>query len=432
MPENANSRLFKRAKKVIPGGVNSPVRAFGAVGGRPLFIRRAKGAYLYDVTGRRYIDYCLSWGPLILGHANRYVLDEVARVMAKGTSFGACTELEVQLAEALVDAIESVQKVRLVSSGTEAVMTAIRLARGYTGRDKIIKFAGCYHGHVDYLLIKAGSGPTTLGVPSSPGVPHSSAKHTVVCRYNDIGAVQRAFDRYGRQLAAVIVEPVAGNMGVVPPKNGFLRKLRELCTEYGSVLIFDEVITGFRLNYGSLQSAKDGFGVEADLTCLGKIIGGGFPIGAVGGRAELMDSLAPQGKIYQAGTLSGNPVCVAAGLATLKLLKAQSPYPSLAAATEGLCQRISQLLQQHRIKHTINRLGSMFTVFFNNGPVTDYATATRCDTSRYAKFFRGMLQAKVYLPPSQFESCFISTEHTQADFDKTVAAVAATLRQSGW
>lgn len=420
MSNNKNLSLFHRAGKVIPGGVNSPVRAFKAVHASPIFVKKAKGPYIYDANGKRYIDYCLSWGPMILGHANRYVLDHVKKVMAKGTSFGIPTELETRLAKMITTAIDSVEKVRLVSSGTEAVMTAIRLARGSTGRDKIIKFIGCYHGHVDHLLVKAGSGATTFGAPSSPGVPKDFIKHTILVPYNDIQKLEKAFKRYSGKIAAVIVEPVAGNMGVVLPKNGFLKTIRKLCTKNRSLLIFDEVITGFRLTYGSVQKLFD---VKADLTCLGKIIGGGFPIGACGGKAELMDNLAPNGSIYQAGTLSGNPVCVAAGIATLKLLKSQNPYPRLDRLTKQLCSQISHALQKARVAHTINHIGSTFTLFFNPHPVTDYASATKSDTDKYAKYFKAMLKAGIYLPPSQFEACFISTEHSQKDLNKTIAAL---------
>jgi glutamate-1-semialdehyde 2,1-aminomutase len=420
MGTGRSNRLFGRARKVIPGGVNSPVRAFKAVGAAPIFIEKAKGAYLYDADGNKYIDYCLSWGPLILGHARREVLEEVKKAMAKGTRFGIPTMRETQLAEMIAGAIDSVEKVRLVSSGTEAVMTAVRLARGVTGRDRIIKFSGCYHGHVDHLLVKAGSGAMTLGAPSSPGVPKDFTKHTILLPYNDTEAVKRAFNKHRGKIAAVIVEPVAGNMGVVPPKKGFLKAIRSECTKNKSLLIFDEVITGFRVGYGSVQEL---FGVKADLTCLGKVIGGGFPIGACGGKAKFMDKLAPDGQVYQAGTLSGNPVCVAAGIATLKLLKSERPYPVLARKTEKLCDAISQVLTQRGIAHSINRIGSMFTVFFNGGAVTDCDSAMKSDTKRYAKYFRGMLKAGIYLPPSQFEANFISTEHKQRDFDKTIRAV---------
>jgi glutamate-1-semialdehyde 2,1-aminomutase len=340
--------------------------------------------------------------------------------MAKGTSFGIPTELETQLAEMIVQAIPSVEKVRLVSSGTEAVMTAIRLARGCTGRDKIIKFIGCYHGHVDHMLVQAGSGAMTLGAPSSPGIPKDFTKHTILLPYNNAEMLAKAMDKYQDRIAAIIVEPIAGNMGVVPPQEDFLKTMRKLCTSNGSVLIFDEVITGFRVRYGSVQ---DVFGVKADLTCLGKIIGGGFPIGACGGRAKLMNKLAPMGQVYQAGTLSGNPVCVAAGIATLKLLKSKAIYSGLDRATGKLCDGIKEALTEQGVQHTINRIGSMFTLFFNADPVTDYVSAAKSDTRKYAKFHPAMLKEGVYMPPSQFEACFLSAKHTQKDIDRTIAAV---------
>ncbi|MHC4636334.1 MAG: glutamate-1-semialdehyde 2,1-aminomutase [Planctomycetota bacterium] len=423
MSTSKNARLFSNASKVIPGGVNSPVRAFKAVGAKPIFIAKAKGAYLFDEQGKKYIDYCLSWGPMILGHARKEVLDEVKKVMSKGTSFGIPTKLETELATMIVQAVSSIEKVRLVSSGTEAVMTAIRLARGTTGRDKIIKFIGCYHGHVDHMLVQAGSGATTLGAPSSPGVPKDFTKHTILLPYNDLEAVENAFDKYSGKIAAVIVEPIAGNMGVIPGKGTFLKGLRKLCTSNGSILIFDEVITGFRVGYGG---AQEFYNIKADLTCLGKIIGGGFPIGACGGKAKIMDNLSPGGKVYQAGTLSGNPVCVAAGIATLKLLKSRKPYKSLAAETERLCIRIHEALDQRGIEHTINRMASMFTLFFNSSAVTDYTSAIRSDTSKYARFFNSMLKEGIYIPPSQFEACFLSTEHKQKDLEKTIAAISKT------
>jgi len=399
MKTRNNERLFRQASKVIPGGVNSPVRAFKSVGAKPIFIEKARGAILFDADDNRYIDYCLSWGPMILGHANRAVLDEVRKVMSRGTSYGIPTRLETTLAEMIVAAVESIDKVRLVSSGTEAVMTAIRLARGVTGRDKIIKFAGCYHGHVDHMLVQAGSGLTTLGTPSSPGVPADFAKHTLLAPYNDPEAVEKLFDRHGEAIAAVIVEPVAGNMGVVPATGAFLKRLRRLCNKNKSLLIFDEVIT------------------------LGKIIGGGFPIGAIGGRAAVMKHLSPEGAVYQAGTLSGNPVCVAAGIATLRQLKATNPYPRLEAMTIGLCTQIGEILNAMGIEHTINQVGSMFTLFFNPRPVTDYDTATKSDTKKYAAYFTRMLEAGIYLPPSQFEANFLSTAHTETHINKTLAAI---------
>ncbi len=415
-----SNKLFRDAIKVIPGGVNSPVRAFKAVGKKPIFIDKAKGPYLYDADDNKYIDYCLSWGPMILGHAHTQVLNHVKKVMAKGTSFGIPTELETRLAMMIVEAIDTIEKVRLVNSGTEAVMTAIRLARAATGRDKVIKFIGCYHGHVDHMLVKAGSGAVTFGTPSSPGVPKDFTKHTIPLPYNNVETLEKAFNKYKDKIAAVIVEPIAGNMGVVLPERGFLKTIRRLCNKYKSILIFDEVITGFRIQYGSVQ---DLYGVKGDLTCLGKIIGGGFPIGACGGKAKLMDNLSPQGPVYQAGTLSGNPVCVAAGITTLKLLKSKKPYSALERSTKKLCAGISQELQKRNVKHTINHIGSMFTVFFNSGPVTDYASAIKSDTSMYTKFHTAMLKAGIYLPPSQFEACFVSTEHKQIDFDKTISAV---------
>ena len=415
-----NSKSFQKAKKVIPGGVNSPVRAFKAVGAKPIFIEKAIAQYLYDIEGNKYIDYCLSWGPMILGHANKKVLSEVRKVMAKGTSFGIPTELETKLANMIVTAIDSVEKIRLVSSGTEAVMTAIRLARGCTKRDKIIKFIGCYHGHVDHLLVQAGSGAMTLGTPSSLGVPKDFAKHTILLPYNKPQLLEKTFKKYADKIAAVIVEPIAGNMGVILPKPDFLKTIRRLCTKNKSILIFDEVITGFRIRYGSVQEL---FGIKADLTCLGKIIGGGFPIGACGGRASLMDNLAPDGPVYQAGTLSGNPVCVAAGIATLKLLKSQNPYHRLNHLTQELCQRMSAALEKAKVEHTINQIGSMFTLFFNPNHVSDYNSAIKSDTARYANYFTKMLSAGIYLPPSQFEACFLSTEHTEKDLDKTIAAI---------
>jgi glutamate-1-semialdehyde 2,1-aminomutase len=420
MGQTANSRLFNRALKVIPGGVNSPVRAFKAVGGRPIFIEKAKGAYMWDAAGRKYVDYCMSWGPMILGHARAEVLSAVRSAMERGTSYGVSTEAEVELAEMIVKAIPSIEKVRLVSSGTEAVMTAIRLARGATGRDKVLKFIGCYHGHVDHLLAAAGSGVMTLGLPGSPGVPEDFTKHTILVPYNDESAVKQAFARHGKSIAAAIVEPVAGNMGVVVPKKGFLKTIRSECTKHGSILVFDEVITGFRLTYGSVQSLCC---VKADLTCLGKIIGGGFPIGACCGKAAIMDNLAPQGKVYQAGTLSGNPVCVAAGIATLKLLKELRPYSKLEKSAVDFCREISGIMTAKGVRHRINAAGSMWTLFFTADDVTDYDSAMLCKTDCYARFFAAMLKAGIYLPPSQFEACFLSTAHSQTDIQRTLEAI---------
>jgi len=420
MKNKTNAQLFEKAKKVIPGGVNSPVRAFKSVDAKPIFIHKAKGPFLWDEDDNRYIDYCLSWGPMILGHADKGVLSTVKKVMDNGTSYGIPTALETQLAEMIVDAFESIDKVRLVSSGTEAVMTAIRLARGATERDKVVKFIGCYHGHVDHMLVNAGSGLMTLGSPSSPGVPKDFAKNTLPAPYNNHEAVEKLFAKYSGQIAAVIVEPVAGNMGVVLPKPGFLKKLRALCTKNKALLIFDEVITGFRLTYGGAQTL---YNVKPDLTTLGKIIGGGFPIGAVGGKSSLMNKLSPEGSIYQAGTLSGNPVCVAAGIETLRQLKAQNPYKKLASMTEALCGGICQTLAAKGIPNTINQIGSMFTLFFNDNKVTDYTTAAKSDTKRYGQYFRHMLENGIYLPPSQFEANFLSTAHTEKHLDRTLAAI---------
>lgn len=421
MQNRKSIQSFKKAQKVIPGGVNSPVRAFKSVGASPIFIDRAKGAFLYDEDGNRYIDYCLSWGPMILGHANRDVLAEVRKTMAKGTSYGVPTSLETRLAEMIVAAFDSIDKVRLVSSGTEAVMTAIRLARGATGRDMIIKFIGCYHGHVDHMLVSAGSGLMTLGAPSSPGVPKDFAKNTLLAPYNDSQAVESLFKKYQNRIAAVIVEPVAGNMGTVLPKPNFLKQLRSLCTKNQSLLIFDEVISGFRLAYGGAQTL---YKIKPDLTTLGKIIGGGFPIGAVGGKAAIMNKLSPEGSIYQAGTLSGNPVCVAAGIATLTQLKTLNPYRNLESLTTYLCENIGRILNTKGIPHRINQIGSMFTLFFNENDVIDYRSAVKSDTRRYADYFRQMLNQGIYLPPSQFEANFISTSHTPKHIDQTLSIIS--------
>ncbi len=420
MKNTKNKRLFANAKKVIPGGVNSPVRAFNAVDASPIFIEKAKGQYLYDADGNKYIDYCLSWGPMILGHANKDVLASVKKTMANGTSYGIPTELETKLAEKVVAAFDSIDKVRLVSSGTEAVMTAIRLARGTTGRDKIVKFVGCYHGHVDHMLVSAGSGLMTLGSPSSPGVPKDFTKHTILVPYNDLDALKKAFAKYSDSIAAVIVEPVAGNMGTIVPPKSFLKGISTLCKKNKSLLIFDEVICGFRLAYGGAQTI---FGIKPDITTLGKIIGGGFPIGAIGGKAKIMNNLSPNGAVYQAGTLSGNPVCVSAGLETLKILKTNNPYPKLEKMTAAFCTAISETLTSKSVPHTINRIGSMFTLFFTDEPVTDFASAMKCDTAKYASYFRQMLNAGIYLPPSQFEANFISTAHKKTDLNKTIAAL---------
>jgi len=414
--------LFDRAKQSIPGGVNSPVRAFRAVGRSPVFIERAAGSNLADADGNTYTDYVGSWGPMILGHANPVVIDAITRAAQSGTSFGAPTEAEIELAEEVKSAFPSIDLVRMVSSGTEATMSAIRLARGFTGRDKIIKFEGCYHGHTDSLLVKAGSGLATFGTPDSAGVPAGVARDTTVLPYNDGAAVRRAFEHDCDNIACIIVEPVAGNMGCVAPQPGFLQALREVADQYGSLLIFDEVISGFRLAYGGAQQL---FGVKPDLTCLGKIIGGGLPVGAFGGRGDVMEKVAPTGPVYQAGTLSGNPLAMAAGLATLRCLKEFSPYAELERRGRNLEEGLSQAASDAGVHCTVNRVGSMLTAFFNTGPVTDWPSAKQSDTERYARFFNLMLAQGIYLAPSQFECAFLGVEHTDEVIDKTVGAAVA-------
>jgi len=420
-----SQELFRRARDLIPGGVNSPVRAFKSVGGDPVFIREANGSHMIDVDGNDYIDYIGSWGPMILGHAPSSVIAAVKEAMDRGTSYGAATELEVQMAQLIVDAVPSVDMVRLVSSGTEAVMSAIRLARGFTGRDSIIKFEGGYHGHADGLLVKAGSGATTLGVPDSPGVPVSYAAHTLTARYNDIDDVRGLVEAHMSDLAAVIVEPVAGNMGVIPPKPGFLEGLREMTARHGILLIFDEVITGFRVSRGGAQEL---FGINPDLTTLGKIIGGGFPIGAYGGRREIMEQMAPVGPIYQAGTLSGNPIAVTAGIATLNSLTYEL-YRDLEGKATRLAEGLSEATRQAGVKATLNRVGSMMTGFFTDTDVVDYETAKSSDTARFGRYFRGMLERGVYLAPSQFEAAFVSSAHSPEDIDATITAANEVLRE---
>jgi len=399
--------------------VNSPVRAFRSVGGQPRFIKRAKGSRLYDVDGNTYIDYILSWGPMILGHAPSSVISAIKTAAGQGTSYGAPTELEVQLARQIRIAFPSMEKVRLVSSGTEAVMSAIRVARGFTRRDNILKFEGCYHGHSDYLLAKAGSGLATLGIPDSLGVPADFAKHTLTAPYNDISALRHIVKEHGKRLACIIVEPIAGNMGVVPPSQEFLQGLRTLTTENDILLIFDEVISGFRVAYGGAQAL---YGIKPDLTVLGKIIGGGLPVGAYGGRNEIMDLIAPSGPVYQAGTLSGNPLAVSAGLATLQQLRAKGIYKNLDARAATLAKGIGEAAKKFGITLTQTRVGSMLTSFFTPGPVVDWNSAKRSDTKRYGQFFHLMLDQGIYLAPSQFEAAFLSTAHTNADIEKTIRA----------
>lgn len=426
MPK-AQSDCFIEARRVIAGGVNSPVRAWSAVGGEPLFVSRAKGSKIYDISGNKYIDYVLSWGPMILGHAHPDVISAICRTAQKGTSFGAPTEAETQMAKLICSAIPSIELVRMTSSGTEATMTAIRLARGFTGRDMIAKFDGCYHGHADSLLIKAGSGIATLGIPGSPGIPGNLAQLTLSLPYNDTETLQSALQQYGSRLAAVIIEPVAGNMGVIPPRAGFLEELRKLTEKNGIVLVFDEVISGFRFNFGGYQNLIK---IRPDLTCLGKIIGGGLPVGAVGGKKEIMEKIAPMGEIYQAGTLSGNPLAIAAGLTTLKILKAKaSSYSALDDKTNKLCNGMENLFAAKGISACINRVHSMFTIFFQEGPIDDLTSAQKSDTALFARFFHSMLKKGIWLAPSQFEAVFMSFAHSEADIAFTLDACASALKK---
>jgi glutamate-1-semialdehyde 2,1-aminomutase len=419
-----SEEIFRRATDVLVGGVNSPVRAFRAVGGEPIVVDRAAGARMWDADGNEYIDYVCSWGALILGHAHPKVVQAVAEQARRGTSYGMPTELEVELASRIRKALPSCEKVRFVSSGTEATMSAVRLARAATGRDHIIKFDGCYHGHSDSFLSEAGSGLATLGIAACPGVPQALAELTLNAPYNDAGAVEKLFALYRDKIAAVIVEPIAANMGVVPPKDGFLRALRELASRNGALLIFDEVITGFRVGYGGAQTM---FGITPDLTTLGKIIGGGLPVAAYGGWRDLMDRVAPLGPVYQAGTLSGNPLAMSAGIASLELLAAPGFYESLEARSKRLGDGIAAALRETRVLATAVRVGSLLTLFFSREPVTDYAAAKKCDTARFAAFFRAMLDRGVFLAPSQFEAAFVSAAHTDADIDRTLVAFRESL-----
>jgi glutamate-1-semialdehyde 2,1-aminomutase len=419
-----SKRWFERAARVIPGGVNSPVRAFRGVGGEPFFVARGEGARLWDVDGRAYVDFLGSWGPLILGHAARPVVEAIVEAAGRGTSYGAPTPLEVEMAEAITAAYPSIELVRLVSSGTEAAMSAIRLARGATGRPLLLKFDGCYHGHADSLLVKAGSGGATFSIPDSAGVPGPLAQLTLTAPFNDLDAVGAHFRDRGGEIAAVIVEPVAGNMGVVEPRPGFLEGLREVTRAHGALLIFDEVITGFRVAYGGAQQR---YGVRPDLTCLGKIIGGGLPVGAYGGSRQLMSHVAPLGAVYQAGTLSGNPLAVAAGLATLRQLQAPGVYATLEARGAQFERGLKAGAEKAGVPFTVNRVGSMLTGFFCGGAVTDYASAKRADTARYARFFHAMLDRGVFLAPSQFEAAFVSLAHSEADLEHAARAAAEAL-----
>ncbi len=424
--KDANQRLFDAAKKVIPGGVNSPVRAYKAVGGTPVFIDHALGAHIYDTNGKEYIDYVCSWGPMILGHADPMVVAAVRAAAGQGLSFGAPTIMETKLAELICSAVASVEQVRMVNSGTEATMSAIRLARGFTGRDKIIKFEGCYHGHADGLLVKAGSGALTLGVPTSPGVPAAMAEHTLTLEFNNLEQVTTVFDEVGEQLAAVIVEPVAGNMNCVPPKSGFLGGLRKLCDQYNTVLIFDEVMTGFRVAAAGAQSL---YSVTPDLTTLGKVVGGGLPVGAFGGRAEIMAHLAPQGAVYQAGTLSGNPLAMAAGIATLQQVLEAGFYERLGERLDRLIEGLRSVASDTDIPLTTNHVGTMFGLFFTEADtVSSFADVMACDTVRFGCFFHGMLEAGIYLAPSAFEAGFISSAHGNSEIDRTLESARQVLK----
>ncbi len=425
MKRMRSSQLLRRAQRLIPGGVNSPVRAFKAVGGKPVFIKRAKGARVYDVDGNSYIDYIGSWGPMILGHTHPKIVSALKKTVEAGTSYGAPTEAEVELAELVLEAFPSMEMVRFVNSGTEATMSAIRLARAHTGRSRIIKFEGCYHGHADSLLVKAGSGATTFGVPDSPGVPLDIAKNTYTAVYNDLGSVREIFERDPEGIACVIVEGVPGNMGVVPPKAGFLEGLRVLTQEYGALLIMDEVMSGFRLCYGGAQTL---YNIVPDITCLGKVIGGGLPVGAFGGRKDIMEKLAPSGPVYQAGTLSGNPLAMRAGIETLRLLKKKGTYEKLLNTTNTLCDGIEDIIKRRGLPLRIQRAGSMFTLFFTPEQVRNYQDAVGSDLEGFARYFGRMLSKGILLPPSQFEACFVSLAHTQKEVEETLDAVDKSLK----
>ena len=426
MQTEKSRRLFAEARELIPGGVDSPVRAFRAVGGQPIFIDRAAGCHVFDVDGNSFVDYVASWGPLILGHANPTVVKAIQAAAERGTSYGAPTALESELAALVVEAMPSVEMVRFVNSGTEAVMSALRLARAFTGRDRIVKFAGCYHGHSDGLLVQAGSGATTLGTPDSPGVPQAAAQMTISLPYNNAEAVQEAFRLYPGEIAAVIVEPVAGNMGVIPPKPGFLESLREITRSHGALLIFDEVITGFRVAYGGAQQL---FGVMPDLTTMGKIIGGGLPVGAYGGPRQMMEMMSPAGSVYQAGTLSGNPLAMTAGIETLKLLRQPGVYERLEQFSVMLSEGLGDAARRAGKKLFQTRVGSMSTAFFTEAAVVDYQSALTSDTATFGRFFRGMLERGSYFAPSQYEATFVSTAHTEADVEATVAAAREVMAE---
>lgn len=422
---NQSIECFQQAQLILPGGVDSPVRAFRAVGGQPVFIERGLGPYLYDVDGNRYIDYVLSWGPLILGHAHPKVVEALKQAVDKGTSYGAPSPLEVDLAHLVQDFMPSMEMLRFVNSGTEATMSALRLARAFTKRDKIIKFEGCYHGHADLLLVQAGSGVATLGLPDSPGVPPATVQDTLVARFNDLDSAVSLFERFPGKIAAVIVEPVAGNMGVVPPKPGFLSGLRDLTSAYGALLILDEVMTGFRVHPGGAQAL---YNINPDLTTLGKVIGGGLPVGVYGGRRKIMEMIAPSGPVYQAGTLSGNPLAMTAGITTLRALQTPDVWEQMTTATRKLTQDISTIARTAGIPLQTNRVGTMFSVFFTETSVVDWSTAKTSDINRFAKYFHGMLQQGVYLAPSQFEAGFISAMHDEGVLDATIQAASAIFK----
>ena len=421
-----SQKLLEQAERIIPGGVNSPVRACKSVGAIPAFIDRAIGCFIYDADGNRYIDYVGSWGPMILGHRHAVVIEAMKTVMERGTSFGAPTDLEIELAELIVEAVPSVEMVRMVNSGTEATMSAIRLARGFTGRDTIIKFDGCYHGHADTLLVEAGSGVATLNIPGSPGVPASFVRHTLSLPYNDMECVKKVMDEKGDEIACIIVEPVAGNMGLVKPVDGFLAGLRELTAKHGSLLIFDEVMTGFRVAYGGAQEL---YGIQPDLTTLGKIIGGGMPVGAYGGRQEIMASIAPQGPVYQAGTLSGNPVAMAAGIATLKQIRHPGFYDALDEKAGRLAAGLKKAVEDAKIPAVVDRVGSMMGLFFTDRPVKNFEDAKTCDLDRFAAYYKGMRQRGIYLAPSQFEALFVSSAHNIDHIDETIRAAQEVMAE---
>ncbi len=422
-----SKKLFQEANAILPGGVDSPVRAFRAVGGQPLFIERGDGAYLFDVDGNRYIDYVLSWGPLILGHAHPEVVNSLKEAVQRGTSYGAPSPLEVELAQLIQSFMPNMEMLRFVNSGTEATMSALRLGRAFTRRDKIIKFEGCYHGHADMLLVQAGSGVATLGLPDSPGVPVGTAQDTLVARYNDLDSVEALFQRYPDEIAAVIIEPVAGNMGVVPPADGFLSGLRQLTQQYGALLIFDEVMTGFRVHPGGAQAL---YGIEPDLSTLGKVIGGGLPVGAYGGRQEIMSLIAPSGPVYQAGTLSGNPLAMSAGIATLRSLGQPGVWAELESGVDRLTAGVAEAAAEAGVPIQQTRVGTMFCTFFSEAPVRDWPTAKLSDTARFGRFFTEMLKQGVYLAPSQFEAAFFSTAHTDEIVDQTITAASKAFKLS--